>query len=220
MEQQIIEQAALKRGISIDAVIREYYEYLALRELYESGIGDKIVFKGGTALRIFYGCPRHSDGLDFSMSKEFGFEAFGRAVKAVQKKIPDMEIADLWNKRSTYICEYRIKEEWQAMAFSLKIEISKREKINRDKTELKLAAAEDFGIQVFGSVMKPEEIYNDKIRALAGRDEPKDYFDLWFLSQLLKRPFKPGKKADKKRYRQVLGKYLPVKYYKILEEIL
>jgi len=52
------------------------------------------------------------------------------------------------------------------------------------------------------------------------RKEPKDYFDVWYLCQLLNKKFEPCIDVDKKRYRQVLGKYLPVKYGKVLEEIL
>jgi predicted nucleotidyltransferase component of viral defense system len=83
-----------------------------------------------------------------------------------------------------------------------------------------MAVSEDFKTPVLGRVYSLDALYKDKIAALSGRDEPRDYFDLWYICQLKKIPFEPGKKPDKKRYRQVLGRYLPRKYLKALDEIL
>jgi len=220
MEQQIIQKIAGKRGISPDAVVMEYYEYLLLRELYESPIGGALVFKGGTALRIFYGLPRYSDDLDFEMAEKFGFGEFSGAIKAAAGKFENMKITGLWEKNYTYICEIKAVEAWLKMPFSIKIEVSRRQAAKGRESELKMAASEDFGIQVFGRVLTLDSLYEDKKAAIAGRDEPKDYFDLWYICQLKKAPFEPGKKPDKKRYRQVLGKYLPRQYLKALDEIL
>ncbi len=220
MEQQIITNIAAERGIDKLPVLREYYEFLVLREVFNSQAGDKLVFKGGTALRIFYGLPRYSDDLDFSLSGSLTFRSFTGAMKVIEKKYPVMEISDIWNKRNTYICEFKIKEGWQKEAFSLKLEVSKRKKVKKSEYELKMAESPDFGIQLLAMVCTAEAIFKDKVRAIKERDEPKDYFDLWFLSQLLKREFNPREKPDSKRYKQVLGKYLPAKYKKILGEIL
>jgi len=220
MEQQIIEKTAKNRGISPDAVVREYYEYLLLKELYESPVGGSIVFKGGTALRMFYGLPRYSDDLDFTMDKPFSFGAFSKAVKQCVKKFGNMSISDLWEKRKTFLCEISVTEAWMKMPFSVKIEVSRRAPGAKRDFGLKLAVSEDFKTEVFGRVYSLDALFEDKKAALSGRDEPKDYFDLWYICQLKKIPFEPGKKPDKKRYRQVLGKYVPRRYLKILDEIL
>lgn len=220
MEQRIITEAAMRRGISPGAVIREYYEYLLLKELYESSVGDRIIFKGGTALRMFYGLPRYSDDLDFTMGRVFSFETFSKAVKTAVEKFENMGISDLWDKKYTYICEIRITESWLKLPFSIKIEISKRKDTGKRQAGLKMAVSEDFKTSVFGKVYSLDALYLDKTAALSGRDEPKDYFDLWYICQLKKIPFDPEKTPDKKRYRQVLGRYLPRKYLKVLDEIL
>ena len=56
--------------------------------------------------------------------------------------------------------------------------------------------------------------------ALNDRDEPKDYFDVWYIGQLLNKKTELKKNVNIKRYRQTLNKYLPEKYRKILDEIL
>jgi predicted nucleotidyltransferase component of viral defense system len=50
--------------------VREYWEMLILKELTESLLGEKLVFIGGTALRLVYNSPRFSDDLDFYLKKE------------------------------------------------------------------------------------------------------------------------------------------------------
>ncbi len=52
-------------------IVREYFQHLFLAELYKFPDAGKLLFKGGTALRIVYGSPRFSEDLDFSL---FGVE--------------------------------------------------------------------------------------------------------------------------------------------------
>lgn len=220
MEQSIIEKIALKRAISIDNVLREYYEYLFLKEIFDSKIGDKIVFKGGTALRIFYSSPRYSDDLDFSMISNFEFELFEVVIKKLEKKYINIKINDLWKKYNTFLFEFKIKEDWKNIPINLKIEISRRQKVNINDTELKLIKNDDFNLEILGRVARLDFILKEKLKAIKDRDEPKDFFDIWYISQLLNKKIDLKTRIDKKRYKQVLNKYLPVKYRKILDEIL
>ncbi len=48
-------------------IVREYFQHLFLSELYKFPDGEKMLFKGGTALRVIYGSPRFSEDLDFSL---------------------------------------------------------------------------------------------------------------------------------------------------------
>ncbi|MBS3906484.1 MAG: nucleotidyl transferase AbiEii/AbiGii toxin family protein, partial [Syntrophaceae bacterium] len=70
MEQSIAEQKARELGIDRTQVVREYWELIILRGLYESPQGRYLIFKGGTALRLAYGSPRFSEDLDFSLTKD------------------------------------------------------------------------------------------------------------------------------------------------------
>ena len=47
-------------------IVREYFQHIFLSELYKLPESDKMLFKGGTALRIVYGSPRFSEDLNFS----------------------------------------------------------------------------------------------------------------------------------------------------------
>jgi predicted nucleotidyltransferase component of viral defense system len=70
MEQYLARQKALELRIDQTQVVREYWELIVLKGLYESLSGRYLVFKGGTALRLAYGSPRFSEDLDFSLTKD------------------------------------------------------------------------------------------------------------------------------------------------------
>ena len=48
-------------------IVREYFQHIFLTELYKLPDAEKLLFKGGTALRIVYDSPRFSEDLDFSL---------------------------------------------------------------------------------------------------------------------------------------------------------
>ncbi|NTW77399.1 MAG: nucleotidyl transferase AbiEii/AbiGii toxin family protein, partial [Syntrophaceae bacterium] len=57
---------------------------VALAGLYRGGFFDKAAFYGGTCLRIFYGLPRFSEDLDFSLlasDPEFSLDPYFKAVR-------------------------------------------------------------------------------------------------------------------------------------------
>src|SRR3989344_2958477 len=52
-------------------IVREYFQHFFLSELYKLLDSEKVLFKGGTALRIIYNSPRFSEDLDFSVLATF-----------------------------------------------------------------------------------------------------------------------------------------------------
>ena len=51
---------------SVQNVVREYCQHLFLSFLYQNPGSEKLLFKGGTALRIILKSPRFSEDLDFT----------------------------------------------------------------------------------------------------------------------------------------------------------
>src|SRR3989338_3386819 len=50
-------------------VVREYCQHLFLSHLYQRPGSERLLFKGGTALRIIFHSPRYSEDLDFTGAK-------------------------------------------------------------------------------------------------------------------------------------------------------
>jgi hypothetical protein len=65
-----------------------------------------------------------------------------------------------------------------------------------------------------------ERILNDKLNAIKERKMPRDIFDIWFISQKKGIPFALKNFGyPKGKIRQELRKYLPRKFYPVVEEL-
>lgn len=65
--EQLEKQARAYQTPLFPNIIREYFQHIFLERLYQTPKAERMLFKGGTALRIVYGSPRFSEDLDFSL---------------------------------------------------------------------------------------------------------------------------------------------------------
>src|SRR5699024_1516504 len=75
--------------------LREIMQQITLAGLFRGGFFKEAAFYGGTALRIFYGLPRFSEDLDFSLLEENTDFTFDRYFKDIDEafKAQGMEIS-------------------------------------------------------------------------------------------------------------------------------
>ena len=220
MEQSIAEQKARELGIDRTQVVREYWELIILKGLYESPLGRYLIFKGGTALRLAYDSPRFSEDLDFSLTKDVMKGKFLPLIKKIISPFPELIQTDNEEKYYTYLGEIKVTQNYLPLPFRIKIEISKRE-IKNYQWELKLLNSPATVIQVMAQVATLEQMYQDKVSCLTGRGKTKDHFDLWYLSERLRIPYAPGK-MDLRRKDVIrdLRKYLPKDFWPAIEGLI
>lgn len=221
MEKDFAFKLAAETGIDVLQVIREEAELIFLRGLFESSLSERIIFKGGTALRLLYGSPRFSEDLDFSVTKGVAAVEFGKVVRSIVASDSRFSIRDLASKYYTHLAEVRIKEPWRELAFSLKIEVSKRVAV-KDETAIAavLAKSNATNITVITRAYTLEQILKEKLSAIEERKMPRDIFDIWFVSQKLGLPFTLKKFGyPRGKIRQELRKFLPVRYYPVIDEL-
>jgi len=213
MEQSIAEQKARELKIDKTQVVREYWELIVLKGLYDSRFGRYLIFKGGTALRLAYGSPRFSEDLDFSLTKDVLKGKFSPFIEKMITPFPEMALTDLEEKYYTFLAEIKVTQDYLPFPFRIKIEISKRE--TRDyQWELKLLGSPATVIQVMAQVATLEQIYKDKLACLEGRAKPKDLFDLWYISEKLSIPYAPQRiSLNKREVVRDLRKYLPSDFW-------
>jgi predicted nucleotidyltransferase component of viral defense system len=221
MDRELAIKTAGEIKIDLEQILREWWEIIILKEILSSPMGGNLVFKGGTALRLAYGSPRFSEDLDFSMIRKISFKSFEEIISLIEKKYAELEIVDVTDKFYTYIAQYKIREPWRPLTFSVKIEVSKRLINYKEKTyELTNLKSQASNIEALGNVMTIGNIYKEKLQALDTRGESRDLFDLWYLSNILKKPFVPVKnKFDKKILVRDLSKYLPRDYWKVIDTL-
>ena len=219
MEQYLAQQKARELQIDLTQVVREYWEILVLKGLFDSPFGRKLIFKGGTALRLAYDSPRFSEDLDFSLTSDTFNDAFPMMVKKIITPFPELAISDLEEKRYTYLAEIKVTQNYIPFPFRIKIEISKR-KLKNYKWRLHLLTSPVTTVMTLGQVAILEQLYEDKLSCLMSRAKPKDLFDLWYISQKLSEPFMPGKNPLRKtEINRELRKYLPKNLWPAIGEL-
>jgi predicted nucleotidyltransferase component of viral defense system len=220
MEQLIAEQKARELRIDVTQVVREFWELILLKGLYDSPYGRDLIFKGGTVLRLAYGSPRFSEDLDFSLIHDRLKSKFRGSVGKIIAPFPELTLTDLEEKHYTYLAEIKITQGYLPFPFRVKIEISRRE-MKDYQWKLQLLSSPVSTAQVLGQVGILEQIYQDKISCLKDRAKPKDLFDLWYISQKLKVPYTPPPTSLKKKdLIRDLRKYLPKDFWPAVEELL
>ena len=121
--EQMLERYPRDTDAAVTHALREVMQEIALAGLNRGGFFAKAAFYGGTCLRIFYGLPRFSEDLDFSLlatNRQFTFKpyfkilrqefaAFGFEVEIVEKpKSATSDIASAFLKKSSSIYDLKV----------------------------------------------------------------------------------------------------------------
>jgi predicted nucleotidyltransferase component of viral defense system len=221
MDQTPAEILSRKLGIAVEQIVREEFEIAVLKAFLESRFGNALVFKGGTALRLAYGSPRFSDDLDFSALARIEESAFKKISLSAAKNMSEASLTEALAKYHTLFALYRCRVPYIGRPFSIKVEISIRRESwtpGRDY-ELKLLSSEVTNQTVLAQVATLERMAGDKSKALEARHQPRDLYDLWFISQKLGREFEPDAASfDPSLFKRELRKYLPRSHWRLIEK--
>ena len=158
-------------------IAHERFEMETLEGMQRMKVLDRLIFCGGTMLRVCYRLDRYSVDLDFYLkphTKQFS-KTFDEMAAAFRGK--GLEITDHQVKHATYLMEIRSV----SAPRRLKIEIRKDPPIPQE-TELAIAYSEHAPeIQVRVTATTLAQMWRNKIEALVNRREIRDAYDLEFL---------------------------------------
>jgi len=220
MDQSSSEFFSRRLGIAVEQIVREELEIAVLKTFLEAQIGNTLVFKGGSALRLAYGSPRFSDDLDFSAIAAVEEKAFQKVSQAAARSVPEAVLIEALAKYHTLFALFQFRVSYIKRPFSMKIEISTRReswKQGRD-FELRLLSSEVTNLTVLAQVATLDRLARDKRKALEARRQPRDLYDLWFISQKLGREFKPDAAGfDPALLKRELRKYLPRSHWRLID---
>lgn len=219
MNKQLVENLQRNLGISQEQIIREEYEMIILKQLFESEVGKSFVFKGGTALRLAYGSERFSEDLDFSVIEDFDKGRLDSLFKKVADQYETLELIETIQKKFTYFGLFRVREEFMTQAFSIKFEASIRPVSLKKDKDYKLITLNSkvTNLTVLAQVVRLEYIEKEKrtIKPLRIRD----IYDLWFIAQKLGNPVTIDfGDWSRIKVKQELHKFLPKKGRRLLEQ--
>ena len=141
-----------------------------VQALAKSRAGSQIIFKGGTALKLFYELPRYSEDIDYDSLPGVPSQKLMDIIKNLCKK-RRWEITDEALKYYTLLFELRFAG--PERNFRVKIEISTREK------ELRTAIMPLRGVPVL--TLEPSFLMTEKLLTFLERQDGRDIFDAWFI---------------------------------------
>ena len=169
-------------------IIREYFQHIFLSELYKLPESEKLLFKGGTALRIIYGSPRFSEDLDFSLTqvhsnktKYFVESLFIKILATMENFGVRVELGERFGTTErTVISDWRPSARSTIRRWGVEINVSARN--GREiKAEID-SVASDFIPPYTAVHLSQMELVEEKIfGALLERKKPRDFYDLYFL---------------------------------------
>ena len=175
---------------------RDYCLSWFLIGLSQSFLKDRLVFKGGTALKkMYFENYRFSEDLDFTLVKETSWEEILRGLDEISKDIQkasgiqirfDRKDKDSHQNSHTFYLAYEGPLPRQYAA-SVKVDITLKEKVVTPPITRPLLRGyeeyEDIPKNVPVLVYALDEIASEKVVALhdPARNEPRDLYDLWFL---------------------------------------
>ena len=165
---------------SIQNVVREYCQHLFLSYLYKQPGSERLLFKGGTALRIIFHSPRYSEDLDFTgvnISQKEVEEIFTNTLADLEQTGIGVELEEGKPTTGGYlgIAIFRA----YGRNTKVQIEVSLR---SGKKMEGARFLVENEYITAYTIVHLPkDEIVKGKIQALMSRQKPRDFYDYFFL---------------------------------------
>ena len=181
-------------------IVREYIQHLFLSSLYKLPEAEKLLFKGGTALRLIYGSPRFSEDIDFTGENIYHYqiidELFINALSEIGKQGIKIDFKEAKPTTGGYlgIIHYELYDFIEDMKFEISLRRGKR--LAGEITTI----INDYAPAYTICSLPGAEIVKGKTAALFKRKKPRDYYDMYFF---LRHP-SLHKFVEKPRLKEVL----------------
>ncbi|NPV58936.1 MAG: nucleotidyl transferase AbiEii/AbiGii toxin family protein [Actinobacteria bacterium] len=169
-------------------LLREYLQYKILETIYDSQFGAKLIFMGGTSLRIIHGNTRFSEDLDFDnlgMRKD----EFGRLSGLFERRLAlegyEVELKNVFRKAFT--CEIRLPGVLFAYGLSGHRQEKLLVKLNAEPQDFPYppdkVILNKFDVFLRVNVAPADVLLAQKIFATFNRKRPmgRDFYDIVFL---------------------------------------
>jgi len=223
-----IKQLSTRYQTSPLTVAREYAQHCFLSEFYKIKDSNRLLFKGGTALRLIYQSPRYSEDLDFTGVNNITYPAIEDVLIGTLKNLTawgfEIELKEAKKTTGGYLAKMDLS--FSGFRFQVKIEISFRKR--RQKSRGVVSRIKNEYIPHYDIYHLPlEEIVAGKISALLTRAKSRDWYDLYFFlhSRMLETEHKKllpeileKLKNSKTDFKKELKTFLPRSHQMILKD--
>lgn len=170
-----------KNQTRLENIIREYVQHLFLSSLYKIKESDKLLFKGGTALRILYNSPRFSEDLDFDGQNIYQpkiiDDLFLETISEIDKTGIEISLKEAKPTTGGYlgIINYQLYDFSDEIYFEISLRSGK-------KTDYEVTTVISDYLPAYSIIQSSaQKIIEGKIEALLKRGKPRDYYDFYFI---------------------------------------
>ncbi|MFQ5838317.1 MAG: nucleotidyl transferase AbiEii/AbiGii toxin family protein [Thermoplasmata archaeon] len=174
-----------REGVPLHTVERDYVQHLLLRSLE----WDRVVFKGGTNLRIVLGSPRYSEDLDFNVDGDDteAEELFSLAVARLEA----YGLRARLDRRRSMADSFLGRVRYEGPLFDGRAQSRGTIRLDGSLRGEEVAVKEAFVprtpypdvYQLVLRVLEDDHLFAEKVRALLVRKKARDLYDLHFLLQ-------------------------------------
>ena len=185
-----IQRLAQSQRVGMQVQERDYLQHLLLLALTRRS--QALVFKGGTALRLVYRGNRFSEDLDFNLAvgadSPDSVASLRRLWQQIVGDLADFGVmADVRNEWEGEV-GYSLDVSYQGQLYDgrdrskgkVRVDISRRQEPVETRRELVRSAYDDVRPFVV-TVLTPEHLLAEKVRALVVRAKARDLYDVWLL---------------------------------------
>lgn len=220
MDQYQLSILSEKLKIAPEHIIREFYEIVLLQTFSESNLTKDMIFYGGTALRLAYNGPRFSEDLDFLMIRPISSERLKKALQIPCRLHPELLLREVQDKRYTLFAIIQIKHPFLKHHRHIKIEISKQK--NGIQAEYRLLHSECSHLTPLIQVITLPSLETLKIQAIKEREEPRDWLDLWVISNFLRKPLEIRRPFPfvPSEFKREMRRFLPRDKWPLIDQII
>lgn len=228
ISQREIEKLSTRAQVGAPTIATEYLQNYFLSEFYKQKNSGKLLFKGGTALRLIYQSPRYSEDLDFIGINNITYPEIENILTNTLSNLSawgfGVELLEAKKTTGGYLSN--ISFAFAGYKIILSIQISFR--IRKQKSRGVVGRIKNNFIPHYDIYqLSQKEIVEGKIKALLTRSKPRDWYDLYFFlhnqmlpkEQMKKLPEVFGKlKRTTMDFRKELKLFLPRSHQMILKD--
>ncbi len=175
-----LEEFTNRYQTDLDNIIREYCQHLFLTYLYQLPDSERLLFKGGTALRIVLHSPRFSEDLDFTginISQAEVENLFTNTLASIEKAAIQVQLEEGKPTTGGYLGIARFHVYGREIDIQIEVSLRNGKGLKGVRTVI-----ESEYLPRYTLVHLPvEEIIRGKIAALINRHKPRDFYDYFYL---------------------------------------
>lgn len=181
ISREAITEAATREHTGDFTIAREYVQHMFLHYLYKKAGTERLLFKGGTALRIVYQSPRFSEDLDFSSYHLRAAEVEGLFLDTLsdleRSGLPITLHAKSHETSGGYYGEATFTIYEHAVGLEINVNAKAGNVIAGEYKLIHSDFAPNYSLQMLPQAMLVQE----KIQALLTRRKPRDFYDVYFM---------------------------------------